>query len=174
MDLNKQEDEFSIEAETMQVFTCKDGAQFHTIQEAREHTQALKAAHEAALQKAQMEKEMESYLNSLGYTGRNRVQKQTIVRSFLEWKAGWDGEFIPLVIEEPKVEVPVEVPEVEEEEVTEEEALLEDILSVDTEEETELPFDSPASDILVDFEVSNPDTEVEEDYDPYRVTGADF
>jgi len=99
------ENNFDIEIQTVQLYTCADGTQFNNVDDAKAHNELLKQkAADAQFQKDTQQK-LDSYLNHAGLTGRNRVQKQTIIKAFLEWERNWDGKFIVGKVEEEKEEV---------------------------------------------------------------------
>lgn len=101
--------DFDIDVATRQVYTCADGTQFDSLEAARAHTKKLKEQHEEDQFNLISQEKLDSYLNDIGLEGRNRVQKQTIIKQFLKWERTWNGEFIqPRIVEAEEEEECIE------------------------------------------------------------------
>ena len=73
----------------LQMFSCTDGKQFKTIEQAEKHQAKLDFV-------LVIPADVEAFLNSEGETGRGRTMRANAIAEFRAFLENWDGEAVEL------------------------------------------------------------------------------
>lgn len=96
---------FDIDVQQITMYTCIDGQQFTSIEEAKQHNKVLETKAKAEEQEQRLQDTIGSYLNTKPeWSDRKRAQAANVLEPFFRWYQSWDRQFIaPQVVPEEEV-----------------------------------------------------------------------